>query len=309
MFTVFSGRYGRPKSVYLAGESAGALVAASALEGAKVGNVIGALTMCGPLAGTNNWEGALDLRLAYDAVCAEAAGAEIPGGAKGLPAGHGLAPVDIAAAVDFCTGLAKDKPKRTAAEKRRLGDLLAVTGLSEGGLQDAMRLATFGLVDLVRDSKKLKGKIPVGNVGVDYGSPGLNASITRVTQESKAENQLADASELSGKIDGAKVLSVHTSKDPVFFVENEREYADLVPEESLLLGIVKEPMATHCGFSEVEELAAWRVLTAWAEGGSKPKAKSLKKRCVKLRREAPGACRFDNRPKIDPLDTRVRPRP
>ncbi len=308
VFTVFSSRYGRPKSVYLAGESAGALVAAQALENAKLGNVVGALAMCGPLAGKVNWEGALDLRLAYDAVCAEAAGAEIPGGAKGLPNAHGLAPGDIAAAVDFCTGLAKDKNRRSAAERRRLKDLLSITGLSEGGLQDAMRLATFGMVDLVRDKKKLKGKVPIGNVGVDYGDPEVNATIARVTPESKAENKLEDASELDGKIGDAKVLSLHTSKDPVFFVENLSDYSELVPEESFLLGVVKEPRASHCGFSEVEELAAWKVLTGWTETGNKPNKKALQKRCVKSRPEAPGACRFDNRPKVGGMDERVRGR-
>ncbi len=309
VFTVFATRYGRPRNVFLAGKSAGGLVTAAALEKAKLGNVVGALAMCGPLAGARNWEGALDLRLAYDAICAGVPGAEIPGGPKGLANDHRLEPADVRAAVDFCTGIGKPRPMRTRPEQDRLSALLAVTGLAESGLQDAMRVATFGLNDLVRDRKKLKGKVPVGNVGVDYGSTSLNQSILRTEPNSKAAKKLDQASKLKGRTRGAKVITLHTSLDGIAFVENAYEFAELLPEADLLTGVVKEPKASHCGFTEAEELAAWEVLVDWTGGGKRPKAKALRKRCTRLRAVAPGGCRFDNRPKLRPLDTRIRPRP
>ncbi len=309
VFTVFSARYGRPRNVFLAGKSVGALVTAAALEKAKLGNVVGALAMCGPLAGTRNWEGVLDLRLAYDAVCAGVPGAELAGGPKGLPNVPQLEPADVRAAVDFCTGIGKPKPMRTRPEQDRLSALLAVNGIAESGLQDAMQLATFGLSDLVRDRKKLKGKVPVGNLGVDYGSTSLNLAIERTEPNAKAARKLDQASELKGKTRGAKLITLHTSLDSVAFVENEYELAQLLPEENLVTGVIKEPKASHCGFTEVEELTAWETLVDWAGGGNRPKPKALQKRCARLRPVAPGACRFDNRPKLRPLDTRIRPRP
>jgi lysophospholipase L1-like esterase len=309
LFRAFSARHGRPSRVFLAGESTGALVALKALESAKIGNAVGALATCGPMAGSTNWEAALDLRLAYDAICSEVAGAEIPGGPRGLPKSHTLEPIDIRAAVAFCTGVEQPKEQRSTEQKQRLAQLLAVTGLPEGGLQDAMQLATFGLADLIFDSKKLKGRLPVGNEGVLYASPDLNASIQRVTAEGGARSKLDRFSELTGDFGDAKVLSMHTSKDPVFFVENQRELAGIASEANLQTAIAREPTASHCGFSEPELVAAWRGLTGWIDGGPRPKAKNLLKRCRQARAQTGGSCRFARKTKISPLDTRVMPRP
>lgn len=308
VYTSFVSQHGEPSNVYLVGESVGALVALAAVETASLGNVAGALAMCGPLAGAPNWEGTLDQRLAYDAVCSEVPGATIPGGAKGLPKPHDFTADDIATAVNICTGLDKKRGDRTVEEKQRTRKLMDINGTEDSGLIEAMGHATFGLSDLVRDKKKLKGSLPVGNVGVDYELPSINSGIQRAQADPKARAKLERFYQLTGDVGETKVISLHTSKDPVFFVENQREYADIAPAENLVLGIVRQAEAVHCGFSETEELAAWRALTIWAEGGAKPKPKNLQSRCTGIRKSLGGTCSFDKRPKIDPLAERIRPR-
>jgi hypothetical protein len=309
VYSSFESLHGAPNNVYLAGESTGALVALAAVENADLGNLIGALATCGPLAGSANWEAVLDLRLAYDGICSGVAGAAIPGGAKGLPKPHDFEPNDIRDAVNVCTGVNRKRPQRSAEEKRRLKDLLAINGISEGGLHAAMQQATFGLYDLVRDKKKLKGRLPVGNEGVDYGSDSLNTSIQRARADSRGASKLAGVSDLSGDIGDIKIVALHTSNDSVFFPENQQSYAELAPSTSLTTGFLTEAKTTHCGFNEVEVQASWRALTAWAKGGKKPKAKNLQSRCNNLKAEAGGECRFDKRPKYGTLDNRIRPRP
>ena len=309
VYDVFVANHGEPTNVYLVGESTGALVALAAVENARLGNLVGALASCGPLAGATNWEAALDLRLAYDAICSDVGQASIPGGAKGLSKPNDLEPVDIRSAVNFCTGVDRKRPERSTEQKRRLKALLAVNTIPADGLQDAMQQATFGLYDLVGDKRKLKGRLPVGNEGVDYGSDSLNASIERVSANRKATEKLAKYHQLSGETNDTKIISLHTSQDSVFFVENQREFADLVPATALTTGLLNETEASHCGFNEVELLASWRALTIWAEGGKKPKPKNLQSRCKGLRSTVGGECRFDRRPKIATLDSRIRPRP
>ena len=270
VYSAFAARYGEPTNVYLAGVGTGALVAVAAVETAELGNLVGALASCGPLADVANWEPVLDLRLGYDAICGEVRGAAIPGAAKGLPKPHDLRPSDIRNAVNVCTGVDSKRPERSTDQKQRLRELLEITALSESGLQDAMFQATFGLYDLVRDKRKLKGRLPVGNEGVDYGSAEVNSAIQRARADSKATAKLAKFYQPSGEIGDTKIISLHTSLDPIFFVENERNFADLAPTTGLTLGIVNENNASHCGFSQTELLASWRALKIWAEGARSP---------------------------------------
>ncbi len=309
VYSTFAARFGEPANVYIAGESTGALVALAAVETADLGNLVGALAMCGPLAGAPNWEGTLDLRLAYDALCSEAPRAVIPGGPKGLPGPTDLTEADIAAAVNICTGVDERRPDRTVEQKQRLRQLVELAGITNEGLQEAMRHATFDLADLVRDRKKLKGLLPVGNVGVDYGTPVLNTTIQRASPDPGARAKLERFQQLTGEVGETRVISLHTTLDPVYYVENQTEYSALAPAENLTLGIVQESTASHCGFEEAEELAAWRALAIWAEGGAKPKPKNLQSRCNGLKSTLGGSCRFEARPKLDPLDSRILARP
>src|SRR5262249_37816745 len=102
MIDAFISRFGIPEKTFVTGGSFGGLIAIEAIETAHLPNVIGGLSLCGTLAGSRNWNIALDLRLTYDAVCSQVPGAAIPGGANGLPKGVAF---NVPAAVNQCTGV------------------------------------------------------------------------------------------------------------------------------------------------------------------------------------------------------------
>ena len=85
LYDVFVKSFGVPQQVIVTGASLGGIVTAAALERAEIGNVVGALSLCGALAGSRNWDGALDARLVYDVLCDAVPFAAIQGGAEGLP--------------------------------------------------------------------------------------------------------------------------------------------------------------------------------------------------------------------------------
>lgn len=90
-----------------------------------------------------------------------------------------------------------------------------------------MGYATFGLADLTWDPLKLSGQVGTGNLNVDYGNPLINASIARVGPNAGAQAKLQANYTPTGDAHGAKIVSMHTDKDGLVLVENEKEYADL----------------------------------------------------------------------------------
>jgi hypothetical protein len=118
MYEAFVERFGAPQKVFVTGASLGGIVTAAAIEGADLGNVAGALSLCGALAGSRNWDGALDLRLGYDAICAAVPGAFLPGGAEGLPADSTLSSTQMALAVHACFGILAPPPRARPPRKR-----------------------------------------------------------------------------------------------------------------------------------------------------------------------------------------------
>jgi len=109
---VFAAEFGQPERILIYGASLGGAVTAAALEKGGLGNVVGALTFCGAMAGSRNWDVALDLRLLYDQVCEGMPGAAIPGGAEGLPKDSGWSDQDIENAVNACTGINERRSDR-----------------------------------------------------------------------------------------------------------------------------------------------------------------------------------------------------
>jgi lysophospholipase L1-like esterase/pimeloyl-ACP methyl ester carboxylesterase len=306
--STFSSRFGEPERIFLVGQSVGGLAAVSALEKARL-DVAGALALCAPFDVDGTWEAALDLRLSYDAVCGDEPGATIGGGPSGLAAGHGLEPRDVEAALNLCTGLSKKGGNRSRAQRARLAELLAVTRIPEDGVVEAMELATFGLFDLVTEKRKLRGGVPVGNRDVLYASAELDATIERVAADRRASRKLERFSKLGGKIGEASVVSLHTSDDPVFFVENQAELAALVPSDQLVSLVAVEDQPTHCEFTAAELAAGWEALLDWVDSGEQPDGRALERRCQNLQRTVGGECRFDSRYDVAPMSTRVAPRP
>jgi hypothetical protein len=305
---VFRDKFGTPKRLFLTGGSLGGLVTAAAIEDANIGNVAGAFSLCGAVAGSRNWDGALDLRLVYDAVCADVPGAAIPGGAEGLPPHASFTQTNLESAVHACTGILAPSASRTPGQNGRLKKILDTILVPENFLLTDMGYATFAMSDLVHDPGKLSGRIGTGNARVDYGDPAIHASIRRVSPEPGAANRLGKNYTPTGKVGKTKIVSLHTDKDGLVLVENEGEYAKAVPAGNLTTAIVVERSPTHCGFTEAETVAGWESLRAWVGGAPRPTADTVQKMCLDMPATFSGPCRIDPAFVIPDMDGRIRPR-
>lgn len=312
LYQAFTDKVGVPDQVLITGGSLGGIVTAQAIEVGGVGNVVGAYPVCGAVGGSRIWNGALDLRLVYDYVCADIPGAAIPGGGRGLPfpIPPEISELSLAAAINICTGVILPPSARSAAQQERLDSILDLTHLPESFLLTDMGFATFGLADLVYDPGKLAGGQGLGNRDVDYGDPGVNAAIERVDADPAARQLFLDSYSPTGDVGDVRIVSIHTDKDGLVLVENEAEYASVVPEKNLALGIVVEDEPTHCGFTPAEVVAGWEALRGWVGGLPKPDAAGLQATCDGLVAGglAEGPCRYDPGFVLADLDDRVRPR-
>lgn len=304
----FKAHVGIPNQIFITGASLGGIVTAAAIEEANLGNVVGALSLCGAVGGSRNWDGALDLRLIYDAVCADVPGAFIPGGAEGLPKESVLSETDVALAVNACTGILLPPPLRTPDQSANLAHILDLIPIPESFLLVDMRRATFGLSDVVHDPTKLGGHIGAGNANVDYGDSGINATIARVSPNPGAENRLGRHYTATGNVGATKIVSMHTDKDGQVVVENESEYASVVPAGNLTTAIVVEDVPSHCGFTDAEGAAGWETLRTWVAGGPQPTPESIQATCLGLEPIFGGPCRIDPTFVVPDMDGRIRPR-
>ena len=279
-----------------------------ALEKANLGNVTGAFAFCGAMAGSRNWDGAFDLRLLYDEICGNIPEATIAGGATGLEKNSVMTPDAVAAAVNACTGVDLPKKQRSKAQKKNLKKLLELTDLPQSFIQTDMGFATFGLTDMIFDKGKLKGKQGLGNENVDYGDDDINDSIERVAAKKKPSRKLGKNYTPKGNVGDVKIVSLHTDKDGLVIVENQSEYASVVPAGNLTTGIVVESTPSHCGFSATEVLAGWETLLFWLDDGQQPTAQDLQTNCQAFEALIGGPCRIDPGFVIPDMDGRVRPR-
>lgn len=311
---VFKESFGTPGQVLVYGVSLGGLVTAAAIEEAHLGNVVGAFPICGALAGSRLWDGGLDFRLIYDAVCDAVPGASIPGGSEGLPAGSTQTLEDTVLAIDTCFGLLFPLV-RTPDQQARLDQFLSVTQLPESFIFTDMAFATFAMSDLVHDPKKLAGKLGTGNANVFYGDPAIDASIERVSPNPGAANRLRRHYTPTGNVGLTKIVSLHTDKDGFVIVENESEYAQVVPASNLTTAIVVEDEPSHCAFTPAELVAGWESLRFWVAGGPQPTAAVIQGLCGLLEAglfpglpALPGPCRIDPTFVIPDIDGRIPPR-
>jgi hypothetical protein len=310
MFGEFKDHFGKPNQVIITGGSLGGTVTAQAIEKAHLGNVVGAYILCGALAGSRNWNGVLDLRLIYDVVATDITDAQIPGGAEGLPEGSTLTDAEIALRVNKATGILLQPEVRTPQQSANLATILSVTKIPPNFLITNMLYATQNMSDLVHDTHKLNSKLGMGNTDVDYGDPDIiNKSITRVSPHPGAENRLERYFIPSGDVGDTKIISIHTDKDGLVIVENQSEYASVVPVENLTVAIVVEEIPSHCEFTPAEAIAGWESLRAWIAGCPQPSAEQIQAICLALDEdEFPGPCRIDPTFVVPSMDGRIRPR-
>lgn len=308
MYEAFVERFGTPQKVLVTGASLGGIVTAAAIEGADLGNVAGALSLCGALGGSRNWDGALDLRLGYDALCASVPGAFLPGGGEGLPPGSTLSSTQMALAVHACFGILAPPPLRTPPQKERLAAFMNLMHLPENFVLTDMGYATFAMSDLVHDKRKLKGRLGVGNVNVSYEDLAIDTAIERVSPHPGAAHRLEEHFTPTGNVGITKIVSLHTDKDGLVIVENESEYASVVPASNLTTAVAIEAVPSHCGFTPAEVAASWETLRGWVAGGPQPTAATIQGTCSVLAPTFGGPCRINPAFVIPDMDGRIRPR-
>ncbi len=308
LYNAFRSRVGVPGRVFVTGGSLGGIVTAAAIETERLGNVVGAFTLCGAMAGSRNWDGALDIRLLYDAICSEVPGAAIAGGAKGLPKKSDFTTDDLAAAVDACFGLDETQVRRSKKQKKRLKRFLKLTGIPKEFVLTDMGYVTLAMSDLVYDRAKLRGKLAVGNKDVVYGDAEIDAAIERVKPRKAPARKLKKNYTPTGRVGDVKIVSIHTDKDGLVIVENESDYASKVPADNLTVGVVVEKTPTHCGFSPAEAVAGWEAVVEWVGSGVQPTVEDLQSDCTAFAGLLGGPCRFDPEFEIPSLDERIRPR-
>lgn len=308
LYAVFVDEVGVPQQVIVHGASLGGIVTAQAIEEANLGNVVGALPICGAVAGSRLWDGAFDLRQLYDAVCGDVPGGEIPGGFTGLSFPPTL--TDIFSPINVCTGILLDAGLRSPEQADRLAKLLALSQLPENFLLTDMGFATFGMADLIFDPRKMGGANPLTNEDVVYGDAAIDASIARLPVNQDARKEFFDNYTPRGQVGDVKIVSIHTDKDGLVLAEAQSEYAKVVPDDNLSVGIVVEDIPTHCGFSEAEAVAAWETLRGWIAGFPQPTAADLQLACLGVEASGlfAGPCRYDPGFMVPDLSARVRPR-
>jgi hypothetical protein len=309
LLQIFEDNFGAPDEVIVHGASLGGIVTAQAVEKLAVAPA-GAYPICGALSGSRSWDGAIDLRLVYDAICGAVPGAALPGGATGLPAPGfptgGLSTTQIALAVHACTGVLLPPAFRTPAQTARLNQLKAVTSLPENFVVTDMVFVTNGLSNVIFAPDKLDGGQGVGNIGVTYNDPTIDATIQRVAADNQARKELEKNFTPKGEVGNTKIVSIHTDGDGLVIVENEKEYQDVVPASNLTTAIVDEAGNTHCGFTAGELVAGWESLRGWLAGGPQPTAASIQATCLAI---APAAqCRINPGYVLADMDTRIPPR-
>ncbi|MBW2716862.1 MAG: hypothetical protein JRD03_12325 [Deltaproteobacteria bacterium] len=311
LVNVFKANFGAPNNVLMTGASLGGIVTTAAIEKSQIQNLAGAFTFCGAHAGSRNWDASLDIRLIYDAICADVPGAFIPGGPTGLPApgfpGFPLSSTDMAIAAHVCTGILAPPAFRSPAQQARLDEYLAATQLPENFLLTDMGFATFGHSNLIFDPAKLNGKQGMGNDGADY-SDAVPSDIERVAAHPGGANRLNKNYQPTGAVGSTVHVALHTDLDGLVIVENESEYASVAPASNFTVAVAREIVPTHCGNTGAEVAAGWESMRGWVAGGPQPTAASMQGTCSALEPFFGGPCRIDPSFVIPDMDGRVPPR-
>ena len=318
---------GAPGEIVPFGGSMGGLIALKLAEAPGFPPMRGGYALCPAAAGARLWDAAIDLRLAFDAVCGADGAGEFPRGDAPLPWALDLFEVPdglgdlldaglllpVLVPLEQCTGVNLPPVLRNDAMQRRLDELMGFAHITdEDFFVTNVGYATYVMSDLVRARDKLDERNPFTTAGVDYaGDPLIQSSILRIVAEPDAAAELHRVSDFAGMVGGAKILSMHTSRDQLVVPGNEDFVRAALPTDQRTIAIVDEDEPTHCGFSDAEGLAGWEALRAWKDGAPQPDVDDLQQSCDTLVSSAAvdGPCRFDPAAQTVPFDSIVRPRP
>lgn len=312
LYDYFATTIGRPRRVYLWGDSLGGLVTQTLAE-KPLPWVSGAAPLCGVLGGTNeNLDAALDVSYAVKTLLAptlrltgyashRAAVAQWQVGQQAVvsAAAQGGARAArltlVAALVD-----APDQTSRfdgsTTGSRIGAAAEAVITGLGYG---------TYGRYEI----EQRVGGNPSSNAGVDYaarvspeeraaidtlGGSGTTDQLLRLLDRGQRVRASVPAREKAsglGEPTGAlrvPTVTMHTTDDPLVLVQNERLFRDRVASagrSSELLQLYVEPPKTyaapapygagHCNFTGAQRLAAVDLLDTWVRTKARPDAARL----------------------------------
>lgn len=314
---LFIARFGKPALTVLHGQSWGGNVAAKGLELFALGadgsrNYDGVILTNGMLAGgTLNYLHRADLRAVYQYYCnnhPRAEEAQYPLW-QGLPANARMSSAELADRVNDCTGVAVPAARRSALQARNLADITGVVRIPESALVSHLSWSTFMFRDLVQ--RVLGGRNPFDNQNVSYrGShddAALNRGVARFAADPQAVAQLADDSDLSGRLT-VPVITMHAIDDPTAMVEYEGHYGELAARANsgamLLQTFTSEH--DHSKLADAEYATIFDSLVKWIRTGVKPAARDMPALCA--RQPYGGGCHFRPDYVAAPLFSRVAPR-
>jgi hypothetical protein len=315
---IFTDEFGTPKFTVLHGQSWGASVAARTAElyasssnGKSPFDAV--LLTSGVLGGgTQSYNFRLDLRVVYQAICANHPLASEPSYPlwQGLPLDSKLTRAQLGNRVDECTGVRKKPEDRSVTQQRNLKMLTDVIAIPASSLLGHMNWATWHFQDVV--FKRLEGRNPFGNEGVLYhGSSddvALNTQVARYSADPQALAAFGADSNPQGVIP-VPVVTVHGIDDPVAFVELESIFKSTMTAGGSADHLVQTFTQDqgHSYSSDAQYVTAMRALIDWVQQGEKPTPASIAASCQHVAADFDPArgCRFqaDFTPKA--LSTRV----
>ena len=316
---------GQPRRTLLHGQSWGASVAARMAERYVTPDIDprrttpgpqpydGVLLTSGVLAGgTRSYDVRLDLRVVYQALCNNHPKPDESAYPlwMGLPPETKLTRVELAERVDACLGVQRKPTERSAAQQQRLTTLTRVVKLPEQEVLPHLQWATWHFQDITL--RKLKGRNPFGNEGVQYaGSPddaALNRDVLRYRADPAALAELARDTDPTGRL-LLPTLTLHGIDDMTAFVELESHFRDNVTESGAADRLVQVYTADHAHSysSDAHYVSAVGALLDWVDKGDKPEAASLEQRCKALAAvwQPAGGCRIRADYQPAPLGSRV----
>jgi pimeloyl-ACP methyl ester carboxylesterase len=315
---LFVEQIGAPKRTILHGQSWGAGVAARAAElFPNSWNAV--LLSSGVLAGgSHSYDFRLDLRVVYEAICANHPGPDEPDYPlwQGLPRESKLTRAELAARVDQCTGVRRKAEERSPEQQQRLKAIVGTIRIPESSLIGHLNWGTWHFQDIA--FKRTGGRNPFSNQNVRYTGSGdapsdaaLNAKVRRYTADREAAAMFSADTDPEGRI-AAPVLTVHAIDDPTAFVELESAFRETMQRGGSAERLVQAFTAhrEHSYLSDATYASAMRALIEWADGGAKPTPAGLAERCGKLEPmfDPAQGCRFRTEYQPPPLAERVPPR-
>lgn len=313
--SAFIADFGEPKRVLLHGHGWGAPVATRMAQRFTTPDIHprrirsgkppydGVLLTNGQLAGARHFDTWLDLRVLYQALCANHPSAQETSYPvwMGLPVNAKLSRADLAQQVNQCTGLQRPVAERSPAQQKALATLVRLSRVPENGLMRHLEAATWGLQHLVW--QQLGGKSALGNEGVTYGTntgadAALNTALPRYKFGAGARSRLADLSDPGTGVH-IPTLSVHAVDDPVVFVEQQSRWRAGMEEAGNTAPLLQLYAAgnDHDRLPDAQLLSAASQLLSWIDTGQKPTPDTVARAC--------NTCRWLPDYRVADLNTRV----